>query len=146
MKPKILAVRHQALDMDLILLLVRIVAGFAFMQHGWGKMQAPFHWMGNESPVPGIFQALAALSEFGGGLALIIGFLTRLGALGIACTMTVAVYMHRFVMGDPFVNLTGGRSFELAAAYWLIAGILLIAGPGRFSLDRTVFGIRSPVH
>jgi putative oxidoreductase len=35
--------------------------------------------MGKESSIPGIFQALAAISEFGGGIALISGFLTRLG-------------------------------------------------------------------
>jgi putative oxidoreductase len=98
--------------------------------------------MGKESSIPGIFQALAAISEFGGGFALISGFLTRLGAFGIGCTMVVAVYMHRFVLGDPFVNLSGGRSYEPALVYLLIAILLVISGPGRFSLDRSVFGVK----
>lgn len=140
MKANVFTPRSQAFDLDVILLLARLVVGTAFMLHGWGKIQNPMHWMGPDSPVPGFFQGLAALSEFGGGLALILGLLTRLGALGISFTMAVAVYMHRFVMGDPFVNLTGGRSFELAAAYLMIALIFVISGPGRFSLDRVFFG------
>jgi putative oxidoreductase len=98
--------------------------------------------MGPESSIPGIFQALAAISEFGGGFALISGFLTRLGALGIGCVMVVAVYTHRFVLGDPFVNLTGGRAYELAAVFLVVAISLVISGPGRFSLDRSIFGVK----
>lgn len=44
---------------DAALLLIRVVAGIAFMTHGWGKIQNPFGWMGPEAPVPGVFQALA---------------------------------------------------------------------------------------
>jgi putative oxidoreductase len=143
MKAKdVLSVAHQPASVDLVLLLMRAVVGYAFILHGWGKIQNPLHWMGSESPIPGLFQALAAISEFGGGFALILGLLTRLGALGIGCTMTVAVFMHRFVWGDPFVNLTGGRAYELASAYLLIALLLVLLGPGRFSLDRMVFGVR----
>ena len=139
---KIFSIRNQPVEVDLVLLLVRLVCGYAFVLHGWGKIQNPLDWMGKESSIPGIFQALAAVSEFGGGIALISGFLTRLGAFGIGCTMVVAVYMHRFVLGDLFVNLMGGRSYELASVYLLIALLLVICGPGRFSLDRSVFGVK----
>lgn len=140
MRPNLFSVRVHTAGEDIVLLLIRLVVGLAFLQHGWEKMQHPMVWMGPASPVPGFFQFLAALSEFGGAIAWILGLLTRLGALGIACTMTVAVSMHRFVLGDPFVNPTGGHSYELAAAYLLVALLLLIAGPGRLSLDRLVFG------
>ena len=69
------------------LLAVRVVAGLAFMLHGWGKIQHPFSWMGPDSGTPAFFQGLAALSEFGGGLAWILGLLTPLASFGIACTM-----------------------------------------------------------
>lgn len=142
MKSKIFAIRNQPVEVDLVLLLIRLVCGYAFVLHGWGKIQSPLNWMGKESSIPGIFQSLAAISEFGGGIALISGFLTRLGAFGIGCTMAVAVYMHRFVMGDPFVNLAGGRSYEPASVYLLIVLLLVISGPGRFSLDRKIFGLK----
>ena len=119
---------------------MRLVAGFAFMHHGYGKIQNPLGWMGPTAPVPGFFQALAALSEFGGGLAWILGLLTPLASFGLMCTMAVAVWTHAGVMGDPFVSMTGGRAYELAAVYLSIALLLLLAGPGRFSADRAAFG------
>jgi putative oxidoreductase len=122
------------------LLVLRLVAGLAFMFHGYGKIQNPFGWMGPTAAVPGIFQALAAVSEFGGGLAWILGMLTPLASLGIACTMSVAVALHAFVFGDPFVASGPGGSFEPAAVYLCIAILLILAGPGRFSVDRFVFG------
>jgi putative oxidoreductase len=122
------------------LLIIRVIAGAALMLHGWPKIQKAFHWMPPESPVPGIFQALAALAEFGGGLALIVGLLTPLAALGIAFTMLVAAGMVHISAGHPFVNATGGPSYELAAVYLGVALLLLLAGPGRFSLDAVLFG------
>ncbi|MBI4412030.1 MAG: DoxX family protein [Deltaproteobacteria bacterium] len=122
------------------LLLLRLVAGLAFMHHGFGKIQNPFGWMGPDAAIPGIFQALAAVSEFGGGLAWILGLLTPLASFGIACTMAVAVWTHAIIRGDPFV---GQSAYELAAVYFCIAVLLLCGGPGRFSLDRILFGERT---
>ncbi len=119
------------------LLIVRILSGLAFVHHGWGKIQNPLGWMGPESPIPGIFQALAAISEFFGGLGWIFGFLTPLASFGIIATMTVAIGFH-ISRGDPFVGLPGQPSYELAAVYWAVALLLLIAGPGQFSVDSYV--------
>ncbi len=127
---------------DLALLLMRVVGGLAFMLHGWGKIQKPFSWMGPDSFAPGIFQALAAVSEFGGGLAWILGLLTPLASLGVASTMSVALWFHAIQRGDPFVSKAGEPSFELAAIYLCIALVLIGTGPGRFSLDRALFGRR----
>lgn len=128
---------------DVALLLLRVVAGIAFMMHGWGKIQNPFGWMGPDSFAPGPFQALAALSEFGGGLAWVLGLLTPLASLGIASTMAVAIYVHAIMRGDPFVATGGGSGYELAALYFSLAVLLIAVGPGRLSLDRFVFGPRS---
>jgi len=125
------------------LLLLRLVVGAAFMYHGHGKIQNPFGWMGPNAGIPGVLQALAAVSEFGGGLAWTLGLLTPLASLGLACTMTVAVWMHAAVLHDPFVALKDGRSYELASVYLCVAVLLLLAGPGRFSVDRVAFGERA---
>lgn len=127
---------------DLALLVIRVVGGGAFMLHGWGKIQTPFTWMGPDSFAPGIFQALAALSEFGGGLAWILGLLTPLASLGVASTMAVATWFHAIKRGDPFVSKGGEASYELAAIYLCIALVFIALGPGRFSLDRALFGRR----
>ena len=118
------------------ILLLRLAAGTAFMFHGWPLIQKPFHWMGPTASVPGIFQALAAVSQFFGGLAWILGLLTPLASLGLLSTMTFAVYTH-LSKGDPFVGM--GRSYELALVYWCVALLLILIGPGRFSLDALVF-------
>jgi putative oxidoreductase len=126
------------------LLALRLVAGLAFMFHGWGKIQDPLGWMGPDAGVPGVLQALAAISEFGGGLAWMWGLLTPVASLGLLCTMAVAASLHAFVMSDPFVASGPGQgSYELAAVYFCVALLLLLAGPGRFSLDRMFFGART---
>ena len=122
------------------LLILRLVAGLAFMFHGWGKIQNPTGWMGPNANIPGVFQALAAVSEFGGGLAWMLGVLTPLASFGLACTMAVAAYMHAFILKDPFVAAGPGKgSYELAAVYLCIAVLFLLAGPGRFSVDQLLF-------
>lgn len=122
------------------LLLLRLIVGVAFILHGWGKIQAPFSWMPGNS-IPGIFQFLAAFSEFGGGIALVLGFLTHIASLGMGFTMAVAVFFHAFINKDPFVSM-GGPSFEPALGYLGIAILFFAMGPGKFSLDRIVFGER----
>lgn len=127
---------------SLALLILRLIVGIAFLYHGWGKIQNPFEWMPG-SPIPGFLQFLAAISEFGGGIALILGLLTRIASVGLAITMAVAVYMHSMVMQDPFVSMTGGRSYELAAVFFGIALFLACTGAGKFSLDAKIFGQKS---
>ena len=118
------------------LFLLRLVAGAAFMYHGWSKIQSPFTWMGPDSGTPALFQALAALSEFGGGLAWILGLLTPLASAGLLATMIVAVWKHAIVRGDPFVGR--GGSYEIALLYAAIAIVLTVCGPGRLSLDALI--------
>ena len=43
--------------------------------------------LGPDAPVPGALQFLAFLSEFGGGIALLLGLLTPVAALGVLSTM-----------------------------------------------------------
>ena len=122
------------------LLVLRLVVGLAMILHGWGKIQNPFGWMPPDSPVPGFFQFLAALSEFGGGIALVLGLLTRLGSLGLAITMLVATSMHAFVMRDPFVSSGSGGAFELPLTYFAISLLFILVGPGKYSADAQIFG------
>jgi putative oxidoreductase len=129
----------------LALLVVRVVFGAAFVLHGLGKIQAPFSWMGPDAPVPGFLQALAALSEFGGGIALILGLLTPLAALGLLGTMTFALGMVHLPMGHPFVAAEpGGPSFELALVYWSLSLLMILVGPGAYSVDAMLFNANRP--
>jgi putative oxidoreductase len=124
------------------LLVLRVVTGLAFVMHGWGKIQmGPFQWMDKmPDPPPGPIQALAVLAEFGGGLALMIGFLTPLAAFLIAGTMTVALAKVHLPHGDPFVGAPGKASFEPAAGYLTQMIMFLLVGPGVLSVDALLFG------
>ncbi|WP_343701054.1 DoxX family protein [Chitinophaga sp.] len=126
------------------LFVLRLIVGIAFIMHGWGKIQAPASWMPSGGPVSlsPFWQVMAALSEFGGGILLVLGLVTPIASLAIGITMAVAVYFHSVVFKDPFVNMTGGSSFELPLTYFGVALLCLFAGPGKISLDYKIFGRR----
>jgi putative oxidoreductase len=123
------------------LLALRVTAGSAMALHGWPKFQNAFTWMDGFMPgVPGIMQALAAFSEFGGGIALALGLLTPLAALGIIGTMIGALAMVHLPAGDPFVGAGGDKpSYELAMLYLTLSILFLLNSPGKFSLDYALF-------
>ncbi len=121
------------------LLLGRLVFGVGIALHGWSKIQNPFGWMGPDAPVPGALQALAALSEFGGGVALILGLLTPLAMFGLACTMLTAITTVHLAQGHPFMAQSGPSS-EKAVLYLGFAVLMIIAGPGKYSFDAILFG------
>jgi putative oxidoreductase len=133
-------VRTYPMDLNVVLLIIRFICAYVFAMAGWGKIQNPMGWMGPNSPFPGFLLALAAIAEFAGGIALAFGLISRLAALGLVFTMIGAVYFHAFVMGDPFINMTGGASYQPAVCYLLFSLLLLVAGPGNLSLDVKIFG------
>jgi putative oxidoreductase len=122
------------------MLLFRIMAGAAFILHGWGKIQHPFTWMGPDSKTPAIFQLAAALAEFVGGMAWIVGLLTPVASFFLLCTMVVAIKFAAVDYGMPFVSQTDCMTWELAAVYFCLSLVLLLGGPGLLSVDRLIFG------
>lgn len=120
------------------LLIFRLVTGLALMIHGWPKIQNPMGWMGDGAPA--FLQLLAALAEFGGGLALVLGLLTPIACIGIACTMIGALALVHLPKGDVWI---GRESFELPLSYLVSAILLFLTGPGKFSLDALIFGKRT---
>ncbi len=117
---------------------LRLVAGLGLIAHGFPKIQKPFGWMGPDAPVPGFLQFLGAFSEFFGGLALIVGLLTPLAALGIIATMLFAAFGAH--ANDPFIPSGPGPSKEPALSYFIVALTLFFTGPGTLSLDHFLFG------
>ncbi len=73
-------------------------------------------------PQPELMAWMAALSEFFGGLLLVLGLFTRPAALFCMVTMSVAVFVSH--SEDAF------SVKEKALAYWTMFGALLIMGGG----------------
>ncbi len=141
---QMLTVNSQTTKASAALLILRLVAGTAFMLHGWPKIQNPMGWMGPDAKIPGALLLLAAVSEFFGGLSWILGLLTPISSFGIAITMAVATCTHALVFNDPFVAAGPGKgSFEPALMYFAVALVLMLVGPGKFSADHQIFSKKS---
>lgn len=123
--------------MALALLILRLFVGIAFIQHGSGKLMHPSEFAA-EFGIP-IWLGLATmLTQFIGGILLIIGVLTPLAALGIAGTMmpaTIFLIQH----GEPFIN-PAGHSWENSAFYLTAGTCLALSGAGAWSLDAWLSG------
>jgi putative oxidoreductase len=130
------------------LLVFRIVWGITLITHGLPKLKNLLHWMESGEPIvlPSSLQAIGAFTLLGGGIAIVVGFLTPLVALGLAAAMSVALYGH-LVTREPFIKPTpnaSGDSYEASLVYLVIALLFIAIGPGIFSLDYLFFGHLSP--
>ena len=115
---------------------LRLAVGTIFIKHGAQKLfvfgfagvTGAFTHMG--VPLPGVIGPFIALLEFFGGIALVLGFLTRLIALGFVCDMAGAillVLLPKGFSGFEFEFLLLGSSLALA-----------LTGAGRFSVDEVL--------
>ncbi len=129
--------------------LARLALGIVIFPHGMQKVLGLFggfgfsgtlHFFTDQMHVPMVFAVLAILAEGLGSVGLILGFLGRVAAFGVACNMVVAVYMvHRF--NGFFMNWTGnqkGEGFEFHILALGLALIVMIYGSGAWSIDRAI--------
>lgn len=125
---------------------LRLALGVIFFAHGaqkifgvwggkgltaWTAAAAPY----NLQPAWAWLSA-AAFAEFIGGMMVMLGFLTRIGAFMIACVMCVALAAVHWKNG--FFLTQGG--FEYTLALLAMALTLIIAGGGNGSVDYTRYG------
>jgi len=133
-------------DNSIATLILRVGLGLALIPHGAQKLfgwfggyglQATGQWMESIGLQPGLLMAaLAGGAEFFGGLALLLGLLTRPAAALTAFTMLVAIFSVHWSSG--FFLSNGGYEYGFVL---LIASVsLLVSGGGRFSLDRRMAG------
>tara|TARA_R100001082_G_scaffold22684_2_gene11017 strand:- start:2897 stop:3334 length:438 start_codon:yes stop_codon:yes gene_type:complete len=126
---------------DFGLLIIRVLTGIFLIHHGYEKLAdienfadafvKPLHL-----PFPILLSYIAALSEIFGSWFLITGLMTRVGALAICGTVSVAIY-HAIVTSGFNIYL-----LELLVLYFAAAIVVLSCGPGRLSLDAVI--IKNP--
>jgi putative oxidoreductase len=129
-----------AVDVGLVVL--RLALGIIFIAHGAQKLFGWFGGQGLEATVTGFgsmgiptaLSYVAAFTEFFGGIAVIIGLLSRLASLGLAINMLVAMALVHAKNGF-FMNSPGGAGIEFTLALFAMALTILIAGPGRIAIS-----------
>ena len=128
-------------------LLARLALGIVMFPHGAQKVLGWFGGYGfsgtmnaftGQMHIPAVFAFLAIAAEFAGSIGLVLGFLSRIAALGIAVNMIVAVRMVHYSNGF-FMNWYGnqkGEGFEYHILAVGLALIVMIYGAGALSVDR----------
>jgi putative oxidoreductase len=122
---------------------LRLALGIAFIGHGAQKVLGSFNGPGfakfTSFPAPfpfmrpaWLWMGAAAVSELIGGILVLLGLFTRIGALLIACVMLVAIF------GVLWPKFFAPEGMELAVAFLGIALALLITGGGQASVDKMI--------
>lgn len=127
------------------LTVLRVILGFLFAAHGWQKFnewtiagtQASFAKMG--VPAADVMAPAVAVLELAGGVALILGILTRVVAALLVLDMLGALFLVHAPAGVFAAN--GG--YELVLLLAAAAFALALTGPGRLSVDRALLGRRT---
>jgi putative oxidoreductase len=131
--------RTDSSRLDLALTVLRVIVGAVFVAHGAQKLfvfgmagvQGAFGQMG--IPLASVTGPAVALVEFFGGLALIVGLLTRLAGFGLAITMLGAIVFAHLPEG-----FFAPKGYEFPLTLLGATAALALAGAGRFSLDHVL--------
>ena len=132
-----------------ITLPIRLALAAVMIAHGAQKVLGSFNGPGFNAFISGntpfgfmrpawLWLAAAALSELVGGIFVGLGFLTRVGAFFIACTMLTAIAGVHWTNGFFASN----RGYEYPLSLLAMAIALLIAGGGQASIDKSLSGGR----
>ena len=128
------------------LLVIRVVLGVVIFAHGAQKLLGWFGGYGfsgtmgfftQQIGVPAFIGFLVIMIEFFGSLALIVGFLARLAALGVSAVMLGAIFTVHIHNGF-FMNWSGqqaGEGYEYHLLVLAICAAIVIGGAGAGSLD-----------
>ena len=81
--------------------------------------------------IPGALLPLVIAFEIGAGLAIVVGWQTRLAALGLAGFSLVSAVVFHADFGDQMQSIMFMKNVALAGAFLL----LVAQGPGHYALD-----------
>lgn len=121
---------------DIGFLAARILMPVLFIVAGWGKItgyagtQQYMEAMG----VPGFLLPLTILLEFGGGLAILFGFLTRFTAISTAIFTLITAFVFHANFSVDGNSISFMKNLTITGGYLL----LFITGPGKYSIDRLI--------
>ena len=113
-----------------VVLLARAMMAYVFVVEGFGKITSyagVAAYMREHGVAPALLP-LVILTEFGGGLLVLVGFKTRWAAVALAgfCLLTALIF-----------HLASGETIEFQKNVAMAGGFLVLAvfGPGAWSID-----------
>jgi putative oxidoreductase len=119
-------------------LLMRIYFGYFWAETGWGKIHNldafAQRFVGWSIPHPYLSAVLSGYTEWLGGILIMLGLFTRLVSIPMMFNMLVAILKVKIkeITGiDDFVEMD-------EVLYMFIFFWLMMAGPGRVSLDHLI--------
>ncbi len=113
------------------LLILRIAFAGVLMTHGWAKLTNFEATAQGFAPMGGAVAAgLVVFAEFFCSIGVITGFLYRLALIPLIINMSVAFFAAHGA------KLTGEHNGELAFLYLVAFVVLMIAGTGKYAVDR----------
>lgn len=115
---------------------MRLALGIIMTAHGFQKIAHPGQTAGmmESFGMPGWTAYLPMAAEFGGGILLLLGLLTRLAALAIVIDLAAGM-----VKVHAKAGFLGPNGMELPLALATLALALICFGAGPFALDRKVW-------
>lgn len=129
---------------DASLLVVRVIVGIIFAAHGSQKLFGAFGGPGLSKMIEmlGALGVLITIGEFFGGLGLVVGFLCRFSAASLIVIMIGAIGMvhgkNGFFLGHGPESTLATAGYEYNLALIGLLAPILIAGPGRFAIGRSL--------
>jgi putative oxidoreductase len=116
-----------------IVLLARLLLAQIFLLAGLSKISGYAATQGymDSMGVPGALLPLVILLEVGGGLALLLGFMTRWAALALAGFCVAAALIFHLKPDDQMQMIMLMKNLAMAGGFLL----LYVHGAGAYSLD-----------
>jgi len=126
---------------NLLALLGRVLIAAMFVPAGFGKLTAFAGTVGYIAsvglPLPALGAVLAIVVELGAGIALLLGFQTRIAAVVLALfTLAASFFFHPFWAVPEAAKMVTTLLFTKNIA--IVGGLLALAafGAGRLSVDK----------
>ncbi len=130
-------------SVDAAAVIMRAALGLCFVAHGGQKL---FGWFGGGGitgttaffrsvgiSAPHAFAYVAGIIEFFGGIAIALGLLTVVAAVGLLVEMLIAISTVSYSAG--FFVTAQKIGWELNVYLIGLLGALIVMGPGRWSAD-----------
>lgn len=116
-----------------VMLAGRVLISYMFIMSGWGKIGGLEGTLGymDMMGVPGILIYPTILVEILGGLAVMVGYQTRIAALLLAGFCMLSALLFHFDLSNSMQTIMFNKNISIAGGFLFLVAM----GPGRLSIE-----------